>query len=168
MFSIIVLFKVGLHANVTITVSVKDTELDVVSMPKDTRMHSSRMRTAPSSSRPWGSPPGTSRDHAPPLGVDTPGTMHTLEQTPPRPCTPGTINPRGSRHPQNNQPPGEQAPHYGQTHACKHITLSQTSFAGGKNGSHIFCPSKCPPNGAADVDGTCQRSLTTDAHYVTL
>ena len=58
-----------------------------------TRMHSSRMRTARSSSR---------RE-----GVST--------SPPPGPCTPLGQPPRG------------------QTHACKHITLPQTSFAGGNN-----------------------------------
>ena len=29
--------------------------------------------------------------------------------------------------------PGQVLPHCGQTHACKHITLPQTSFAGGNN-----------------------------------
>ena len=50
-----------------------------------------------------GSPPGTPRDHAPPR-----------EQTP-------------------QHSPGTMHPYCGQTHACKHITLPQTSFAGGEN-----------------------------------
>ena len=42
-----------------------------------TRMHSSRMRTARSSSRPGGSPPGTPhRAGTPPLGAGTPWTRH--------------------------------------------------------------------------------------------
>ena len=41
-------------------------------------MHSSRMRTARSSSRPGGSQPGTPREQAPPLGAGTP-----LEADPP-------------------------------------------------------------------------------------
>ena len=34
-------------------------------------------------------------------------------------------------HPRDHAPP--PPPHCGQTHACKHITLPQTSFAGGNN-----------------------------------
>ena len=37
-------------------------------------------------------------------------------------------------------PPREQAPPCGQTHTCKHITLPQTSFVGGKK------TSVCLPN----------------------
>ena len=63
-----------------------------------------------------GTPPGpctppepcTSRDHAPP------GTMHPLDHAPLGPCT----------------PPRAGTP-CGQTDACKHITLPQTSLAGG-------------------------------------
>ena len=61
-------------------------------------MHSSRMRTARSSSRPGGSPSGTPREQKPP-------------------CK--------------------------QTHACKHITLPQTSFAGGNK--KVFQYDVCPP-----------------------
>ena len=71
-------------------------------------MHSSRMRTARSSSRPGG---GVSTRQ--PLGPDPPGPG-----TPPRPGT-----------------PRDQAPPCGQTDTYKHITLPQTSFAGGKNTS---------------------------------
>ena len=54
----------------------------------------------------------------PPLGtMHPPGTM----QPPLGPCTP--------RY--HALPPGPCTP-CGQTHACKHITLPQTSFAGGK------------------------------------
>ena len=61
------------------------------------------MRTARSSSHLRGSPPGT------PLGPDPlPGPGTPRDQTPPGPGTPR-----------------------GQTHTCKHITLPQTSFAGG-------------------------------------
>ena len=52
---------------------------------------------------PWG--------HAPPATRHTPETSHPVQDQPP----PGT------RHP----------PPCGQTHTCKHITLPQTSFAGG-------------------------------------
>ena len=45
--------------------------------------------------------------------------------------------PPGTRHPPEPDPlgqdPPDQAPPRGQTHTCKHITLPQTSFAGGKN-----------------------------------
>ena len=61
------------------------------------------------------------------LGPGTPGRRHPQEQAPP-----------GTRHPLLGPciPPGpgtplEQTPPCGQTHACKHITLPQTSFAGG-------------------------------------
>ena len=65
-----------------------------------TRMHSSRMHTACSSSRPGGSPLGTPRTRhlprtrQPPLGADPPGadtpprTRHPWEQTPPQEQTP--------------------------------------------------------------------------------
>ena len=60
-----------------------------------TRMHSSRMRTARSSSRPGGSPSGTPRDQAHPHG---------------------TRPPPGTRHP----PPVNRI-----SHACKNITFPQ-------------------------------------------
>ena len=90
-----------------------------------TRMHSNRMRTARSSSRPGGggSPPGTSpQDQTPPRDQAPAGSRHSpsWDQTPPPPG-PGTLL------------PGPDTPPYGQTHTCKHITLPQTSFAGGKN-----------------------------------
>ena len=102
----------------------------------ETRMHSSRMRTTLSSSR-WGgclhqatSPPGTmhprgpctllSQDHAPHPHDHAPhppkGPCNPRDHATPRPCT----------HPGSRPPP-----HCGQTHSCKHITLPQTSFAGG-------------------------------------
>ena len=76
-----------------------------------TRMHSSRMRTARSSSRPGDSPPGTpsARDQASSLEPDPPGTRH-----PPR-----------TRHP---PPPVDRM-----IDRSKHITLPQTSFAGNNN-----------------------------------
>ena len=72
----------------------------------NTRMHSSRMHTAHSSSHPGWCPPGTPcpQDETP-LG---PGTL------------PGPDPP-----PQDKAPPPRE-----QTHTCKHITLPQTSFAG--------------------------------------
>ena len=75
----------------------------------ETRMHSSGMRTARSSSR-----PGVSTRH-PPEQVPTPPDQAPPHQAPPR-----------TRH-----PPGGGTPPCGQTHTCKHITLPQTSFAGG-------------------------------------
>ena len=48
------------------------------------------------------------------------------------------------RHPQDHAPPPgtgtppDQAPPRGQTHACKHITLPQTSFAGGNDMNDIY------------------------------
>ena len=64
-----------------------------------------------------GSPPGTPpRDQVPPP-----------DQAPPWDQAPPDQTPTQSRH-----PPGAGTP-CGQTHTCKHITLPQTSFAGGKN-----------------------------------
>ena len=67
-----------------------------------TRMHSSRMRTARSSSRPGGlhqAPPGTrhpSRDQAPPWDQIPFRTRHTLQRRPPsRPGTPPGADPPG-------------------------------------------------------------------------
>ena len=67
-------------------------------------MHSSRMRTARSSSRPGGLHQAPPPEQAPP------------DQAPPF----------------RNKHPWDQAPPYGQTHTCKHIILPQTSFGGGK------------------------------------
>ena len=86
-------------------------------------MHSSRMRTARSSSHPRRSPPGT------PLGGGP--------QTAPLPRTrhPPRADPPGSRHPPRSRAPREQAPPWTEflTHASENITLSQTLFAGGNN-----------------------------------
>ena len=73
-------------------------------------MHSSRMRTSRSSS-----------------------CLGGLRQAPPRSSPPGPGTPR-NRHPPSGAgiPPWDQAPPYGQTHTCKHITLPQTSFVDGK------------------------------------
>ena len=70
------------------------------------------MRTARSSSRPGGSPPGSL------TGADTPpqSRQPPLEQTPPR----------ADRHP---PPPWTEF----LTHAYENITLPQTSLTGGKN-----------------------------------
>ena len=78
------------------------------------------MRTARSSSRSGGSPPGTPPEPDPP-GTRPPWTMHTPQnQAPP---------------PRDQTPPGPGTSHSrGQTHIYKHITLPQTSFAGGNNG----------------------------------
>ena len=68
------------------------------------------MRTARSSSRPGGSPPGSPPDQA-----------ARDQAPPPRPGTPPwTIHP----------------PPRGQT--CKHITLPQTSFAGGNYAENMW------------------------------
>ena len=68
----------------------------------------------PQTMHPW--------DHAPPDHAP-PRTMHPhQDHAPPGPCTPQDHAP-----PRIMQPP---SPH-GQTHACKDITLPQTSFAGG-------------------------------------
>ena len=75
-----------------------------------TRMHSSRMHTARSSSHQGGL-------HQAPWTMHSPRSRH-----PPGPCTP---------------PPWDHAPPRGQTHACKHITLPQTSFADG-NYNELF------------------------------
>ena len=63
-----------------------------------------------------GFPPGT------PLGPD-----------PTRPGTPLDQIPLGPDPPTRHPSPRDQAPHCGQTHTCKHITLPVTSFGGGKN-----------------------------------
>ena len=83
-------------------------------VPCGTRMHSSRMRTARSSSR-------LGRLHqAPPTRTRPPG-----------PGTPQTMQPPQDQAPPTPAPPGTKHPPCGQTHTCKHITLPQTSFAGG-------------------------------------
>ena len=58
-----------------------------------------------------------------------------LHQAPPRgPDPPGPGSPLGTRPPRTRQPPGDQTPPVDRmTDRCKHITLPQTSFAGGKN-----------------------------------
>ena len=87
-------------------------------------MHSSRMRTARSSSHPRRSPPGTPPGRRPPKQPPWPGPGTPPEQTPP-----------GSRHPPRSRAPREQAPPWTEflTHASENITLSQTLFAGGNN-----------------------------------
>ena len=86
-------------------------------------MHSSRMHTARSSGRPWvvstrhpSQEQATQQEQAPP----------PEQASPPRAGTPLGADPQ-SRHPRTSHPPP-----CGQTHACKHITLPKTSFAGGK------------------------------------
>ena len=91
-----------------------------------TRMHSSRMRTARSSNCLGGlhqaSPgTGTPREQAPQGQADT---SRAGAGTPPPEAGAGI--PRDQTL-QTRHPP------CGQMHACKHITLPQTSFAGGKN-----------------------------------
>ena len=65
----------------------------------------------------------------PPAAVAVPGGLH---QTPPGSRHPSQGGTPQTRHPPDQAPP-DQAPPCGQTHACKHITLPQTSFAGGNN-----------------------------------
>ena len=103
-------------------------------------MHSSRMRTARSSSCPAG---GVSTRHPPrsrqpptrhPFRLDTPWEQAPQARTRPPP----EQAPLQTRHPPEQVPPRpgtpwDQTPPCGQTHTCKHITLAQTSFAGGKN-----------------------------------
>ena len=100
----------------------------------NTRMHSSRMRTARSSShRGGGLHQAPSWDQAPPQDQAPfqdqapPWTRHPPRSRPP---SPGTGTPP-TRHPPEQEPPKPGTPR-GQTHACKHITLPQTSFASGK------------------------------------
>ena len=80
------------------------------------------MRTARSSSRWRGSPPGIPLEPDS-LGAGTP---------PPRAGTPLVPDPP-DQTPPDQAPPRTRPPPRGQTHTCKHITLPQTSFAGGKN-----------------------------------
>ena len=92
-----------------------------VKVSHETRMHSSRMHTARSSSH---------------LGVSTrhpPGTRHPPEQTPRTRHPPGPGIPLGADLPRDQAPPGPGNPPVNRmTNRCKHITLPQTSFAGGK------------------------------------
>ena len=72
-----------------------------------------------------------------PAAVVIRGGVGGLNQAPPQeqatPPAAGIPPSPGSRHPPTaGTPPGAGTP-CGQTHACKHITLPQTSFAGGKN-----------------------------------
>ena len=82
-----------------------------------------------------GSPPGTPLDQTPlgpgiPPGADhPPRSRHPPDQAIPR--HPLDQAPNCTRHPPGPGTPRDQAPPCGQTHACKHITLPQTSFAGG-------------------------------------
>ena len=79
-------------------------------------------------------PPGpcTPQDHAPPRAI------HPPDHAPPRTtCPTGPYTPPGTMHPPpDNAPPGPCTAPCGQTQACKHITLPQTSFAG-SNKSHL-------------------------------
>ena len=135
-----------------------------------TRMHSSRMRTARSSSLTRGSPLGI------PHG-----------QTPQRAGTPKDQAPR-TRHPPEPSPSWEQAPLYqappdqappcGQTHTCKHITLTQTSFPDGKYGPlnkkfiitfvQILDKSKNQYGVFTPLEATNQKSCCVSAIYACL
>ena len=76
------------------------------------------MRTARSSSRPGGG----GLNQAPPP-----------DQTPPGPGTAQTRHPPRDQTPHAPPPPVDRM-----TDRCKHITLPQTSFAGGKNYKFLF------------------------------
>ena len=91
----------------------------------ETRMHSSRMPTARSSSRLG----GLHQAHTPP-GADTPGSRH-----PPGASTPlEQAQPPRTRPPLDQTPPEQTSPPVNRmTNRCKNITLLQTSFAGGNN-----------------------------------
>ena len=72
-------------------------------------------------------------------GASQPGTPRTGPQPPGIGILSEQALPRSRHRPQNRHQaprdqtaPGEQAPPCGQTHACKHIILPQTSFADGK------------------------------------
>ena len=90
------------------------------------------MRTACSSSH-----PGGGLHQAPlPLGAGTPpgvGTPLGAGTSPQDQPSLGPDSPQGPGTPPDQAPPRTRHPPRGQTHACKHITLPQTSFAGGKN-----------------------------------
>ena len=86
------------------------------------------MRTARSSSRPGGYPPGTPgagtpRSRHPPGPDQPPGTRPPLEQAP----TPGAGTPPASLWTEFL------------THAYENITLTQISFAGGNNQKWVQC-----------------------------
>ena len=76
----------------------------------------------------------------PPAAVAVRGALHQappLDQASPRtrqlPQTWHSCPPPGTRHSPDPGTPRDQAPPCGHTHTCKHITLPQTSFAGGNN-----------------------------------
>ena len=97
---------------------------------KLTRMHSSRMRTARSSTQPGGSPPGT------PLGAE-PLTRHPLGAEPLTRHTPGADIPLGPDTPWSRHAPGADTPPLRPgtpehtppvnriTDTCKNITFPQ-------------------------------------------
>ena len=136
-------------------------------MNKRKRMHSSRMHTARSSSHHRGG--GVGLDQIPlnfPLGVGLETCKACWDQTPSRTrlpwhqaslrtSAPRTRHPPGPGTPQNQAPPGTRHPP-DQPHppvnritdTCKNITLTQTSFAGGKNVhmnlNQFTCDLTCP------------------------
>ena len=98
-----------------------------------TRMHSSRVHTTCSSSRRGGLHQAPQTRHHPPPSRHPPEQAPRRSRHPPEQASPWEQGPPGSRPPRSRHPP-EQAPlPCGQTHTCKHITLPQTSFAGGRN-----------------------------------
>ena len=114
------------------TVSVPHVQ---VSDNQSTRMHSSRMRAARSSSYPGrGSPPGI----PPGPGTAPPGTRHPPGTRPPPrdQATPGDHSPPSLLGP---DPPGPGTPSMNRiTDTCKKHYLPATSFAGGKNQSNTW------------------------------
>ena len=115
-----------------------------------TRMHSSRMHTARSSSRRgWVAASVHAGIHPPPLKM--------WAWRLPRGC--GSRDPSGCGHgdlPRSRPPPQEQTPPCGQTDTCKNITFgaSQTSFAGGKYNDFTVA-STCCVGPEEDLYGMC-------------
>ena len=111
-----------------------------------TRMHSSRMRTACSSSRPGGGglhqAPSRTRhplgadppDQAPPLGADPPGTRPPSGPGTPLGADPPDQAPPGSRH-----PPGPGIPPVNRmTKRRKNITLPKLRLRAVKRSEQLF------------------------------
>ena len=89
----------------------------------ETRMHSSRMHTARSSSHPPEPNTPLRPDPSPRPGTPQPG--NPLRPDPP------TRHPPGPDTPPDQTPPKTRHTPCGKTRTCKHITLPQTSFADG-------------------------------------
>ena len=78
--------------------------------PDKTRMHSSRMRTAGSSSHPGGLHQSPTPGADTLLGAGTPREQLPPDQIPLEQTPPGAGNPPRSRHPPEQAPPPDQAP----------------------------------------------------------